>query len=86
MVGLGTGDGNQVALHNPTEHNLRGRLLIFRGQRLQERMPDDVDVALSEGALGLDLYTQRVVVSDVLFLGHQRMHLYLVDGGQYLRV
>ena len=28
----------------------------------------------------------RVVIGDVLLLRHQRVHLYLVDGGAYLRV
>ena len=49
-------------------------------------MADDVDITLPERPPCFDLYAQQVVVGDVLFLGHQRMHLYLVDGGTYLRV
>ena len=86
MVGLGAGNCNQVALYNPTEHNLRSRLLVLRGQRLQQRVADDVDIALPERTPGLDLDAQLVVISDVLLLRHQRVHLYLVDGGAYLRV
>ena len=38
MTGFGSGDRNQVALHNPPEHYLRGCLLIFLSQRLQDGM------------------------------------------------
>ena len=82
-LGLARG---KVALYNPTEHNLRSRLLVLRGQRLQQRVADDVDIALPERTPGLDLDAQQVVISDVLLLRHQRVHLYLVDGGAYLRV
>ena len=51
------------------------------GQRLQEWMADDVDIALSERSPCFDLNAQRVVVGDIFFLRHQRVYLYLVDGG-----
>lgn len=74
-------DGYQVALNYPSEHYLRGGFLVFRGQRLQEWMADDVDIALSERSPCFDLNAQRVVVGDIFFLRHQRVYLYLVDGG-----
>ena len=36
VVGLGAGDGNQVALHNPSEHDLRCRLFAKPSVRSAE--------------------------------------------------
>ena len=67
VVWLGTRDGNQIALNNPTKYDLRSSFIVFLGQFFQKREANNVNIALSERAPCLYLYAKFMVDGNVLF-------------------
>lgn len=86
MVGLGTGDGDETTLDDPSEHDLRRGLAIARGYLLEKRMAGHVDVALTKGGPTHNLDTKLTIVGCIVHLRHEGMYLYLIDHRSYLGI
>ena len=80
---VAAGNGDQPALHVPTQDNLCGRFTVPGGNLADCRVIEHAGNALSQRSLCFHLNTLAERIAHDIVLGHVRLDLDLIDDGTY---